>query len=231
MASVARSELGNDALHLGELENNLLDLGADGGGFRNGDAGYLPGFNQDGSLIQPRHELRSDEAQGAERDRHDGCSQRQSGATMPKHKTDKSLIAPAERSEQKLPVRPERLSENQRRGRRNHRQGDDERAQNGRADRHRHGTEHATFESLERKNRKIHRNDNRDPEQDRSGDFVRRGSNGLTRSPSRLAGMMKTPHEIFHHDHGTVHDQSEIYGAQTHQVCRNPEGFHSVTSL
>ena len=96
-----------------------------------------------------------------------------------------------------------------------------------------HGTEHFPFYAHEAQDREIY-DQNDDLSEDRSvhhtgGRLRHRFIHlGLAQfdSPVLMPGEMQPVQHCFYDDHGTIYDQSEIQGAQAHQISGNTQRIH-----
>ena len=74
--------------------------------------------------------------------------------------------------------------------------------------------EQASLDTLQSKNGQVRGNDDRDREEDRTLDFVRRFTDALHRRLVAVPAMAHVADDVFHHDDRAVHHHPEIQGAQ-----------------
>ena len=83
-----------------------------------------------------------------------------------------------------------------------------------------HGAEQAAFDALQGEDGQIGNDDDDAGEEDGLLHFVCGGSDQLEKSFLPLR-KLDVAHDVFHHDHGAVHDHAEIERAERKQIRRN----------
>ena len=224
---IRAAHLGDDVRDLVELGEQLpLDARRDLDGLLERHRRQLPGLDEDGPLVEARHELGSQEGDGADGGQDDHRRRAHGRGLSGQGDSQHSEVAlPEPHEPTRLPVDTAEL-EQEGGDHRNAGQGEDERAEERRADRDGHRPEHLSLESLQRQDRQIDGDDDEHPEEHGTGDLHRRAPNERD-PPAAFPGGGPAPHEALHHHHGAVHDETEVDGAEGHQVGRDPEHAHA----
>ena len=84
----------------------------------------------------------------------------------------------------------------------------------------RHGAEQAALDALQGEDGQIGNDDDDAGEEDRLLYFVGGSGDYLEKSLLPL-GELDVAHDVFHHDHGAIHDHAEIECAERKQIRRN----------
>ena len=94
----------------------------------------------------------------------------------------------------------------------------------GKSERHRpgHRFEEPAFDSLQREDWQVRRDDDADCEEHRPDDFMRRIADlSKRRSGVAFALVAQMPHDVLHHHHGSIHHHAEIERSKRQQVRWN----------
>ena len=125
-------------------------------------------------------------------------------------------------------------AERQRRHHRHVSQTQDKSPQNGKGHGLGHGPEHLALGAHQSQQRQVHNQDDDFTKRGRRADFAG-GLVGflvhlvlIQAGGSRPLPTVQPVHNGFHDNHGPVHDQPEVDGAQTEQVARHPEHAHQA---
>ena len=219
------AHLRDDAIHLGEAHQRLLDLLRDDHPLWERCAWQAPRLDEQRSLVELRHELRAQERHRSQRDDQQRERGEDDGTTV--------FERPAQRREIACPHRLEPagglfrpMNEEKRRHHGYICQREQQRAEHGDADGECHRREHPTLEALEREDRQVHRDDDADAEHDRATDLEGRATNGFAAVLALAFRVAEPAHEVLHHHHRGIHDQSEVQRAQAHEVGGVPESLH-----
>ncbi len=100
-------------------------------------------------------------------------------------------------------------------------EGQEERADHGQGDGHRHGPEQLSLDALEREDGHVHRHDDQDREGEGPCDFHRRVLHLAHHPVPGHPALAQVPHDVLGHDHGAVHDDPEVDGAERKEIGRD----------
>ena len=102
-------------------------------------------------------------------------------------------------------------------------------AQNGKRNRLGHGFKHLAFNANERQNWEINNQDDDFTKSSTASDFRRSLVHFVVHFSSAefpFVADLQTMDNGFHNDHRSIHNQSKVDSAQTHQVAAHPKNIH-----
>ena len=217
----------HDRARLGEARQHLFGLLAQAHRLLQADRREPLDVEGKRALVDARHELGAEAGGDRRRQQQratDGGEQRQ----RPRHHAlEQRAIARRQPLEHARLAAVLRHAQKVRARRRERRQREDERAAERHGDRDRHRLEHAPLGAFERHQRQVHEQDDGDGEAHRLGRLPHRLGDDVGDLLARWSSSLERGHRRLEHDDGAVDEQTEVDGAERHEVAGDAAEHHA----